>query len=97
MKNKHNTIKRKQHNTTKGKYTILLNQYNKHTKILTLKTKYIPNEIKYNEPYIYHTNNTKYMQIFTLNPHQIHLILRSFLTHFLKVLNLQEKDASKCI
>jgi hypothetical protein len=35
------------------------------------------------------------MQVFTFNPHLIHLFVTTFLTLFLKVFNLQGKDASK--
>jgi hypothetical protein len=35
------------------------------------------------------------MQVFTFNPHLIHLLVTTFLTLFLKVFNLQGKDASK--
>jgi hypothetical protein len=35
------------------------------------------------------------MQVFTFNPHLIHLFVTTFLPLFLKVLNLQGKDASK--
>jgi hypothetical protein len=37
-------------------------------------------------------NNTQYMQVFTFNPHLIHLFVT---TSFLKVFNLQGKDGSK--
>jgi hypothetical protein len=42
-----------------------------------------------------HTNNTQYMQVFTLNPHLIDLIVTTFLTLFLKAYNSQGKEASK--
>jgi hypothetical protein len=35
------------------------------------------------------------MQVFTFNPHLIHLFVTTFLTLFLKVFNLQGIDASK--
>jgi hypothetical protein len=35
------------------------------------------------------------MQLFTFNPHLIHLFVTTFLALFLKVFNLQGKDASK--
>jgi hypothetical protein len=35
------------------------------------------------------------MQVFTLNPHLIHLFVTAFLTLCLKMFNLQGKDASK--
>jgi hypothetical protein len=35
------------------------------------------------------------MQVFTFNPHLIYLFVTTFLTLFLKVFNLQGKDASK--
>jgi hypothetical protein len=35
------------------------------------------------------------MQVFTFNSHLIHLFVTTFLTPFLKVFNLQGKDASK--
>jgi hypothetical protein len=37
-------------------------------------------------------NSTEYMQVFTFNPHLIHLFVTTFLTLFLKVSNLQGKD-----
>jgi hypothetical protein len=33
-------------------------------------------------------NNTQYMQVFTFNPHLIHLFVTTFLTLFLKGFNL---------
>jgi hypothetical protein len=35
------------------------------------------------------------MQVYTFNPHLIHLFVTTFLTLFLKVFNLEGKDASK--
>jgi hypothetical protein len=35
------------------------------------------------------------MQVFTFNSHLIHLYVATFLTIFLKVFNLEGKDASK--
>jgi hypothetical protein len=35
------------------------------------------------------------MQVFTFNPRLIHLFVTTFLTLFVKVFNLQGKDASK--
>jgi hypothetical protein len=35
------------------------------------------------------------MQVFTFDPHLIHLFVTTFLNLFLKVFNLQGKDASK--
>jgi hypothetical protein len=37
------------------------------------------------------------MQVFTFNPHLIHLFVTVFLTLFLKVFNLQGKDASRSV
>jgi hypothetical protein len=40
-------------------------------------------------------NNTQYMQVFRLNSHLFHLLVKTYLALFLKVFNLQGKVASK--
>jgi hypothetical protein len=72
--------------TIKQHYTVVQhNTINMNIKQYVPNTiKYVLNIIKYNEAYSNDTNNTQYMQVFTFNPHLIHLFVTTFLTLFLK-------------